>query len=179
MTISTGISGPSRASRNGPRALRAAIALGVALSGGLAMRPAHADWEYTKWGMTPEQVARASRGAVQAIPAAQRTRIPEVKLESGAEGTFSDGALRLQVGFSFDIPGGGLAMVQYAVLNAEQSGQLKEWMVRRYGQPQSVSGVPAIGMEILNWTTGDEISLHLMTGDRAFVMHSPHGQTAN
>jgi hypothetical protein len=33
---------------------------------------ARADWEYTQWGMTPEQVASASGGAVKTSPAADR-----------------------------------------------------------------------------------------------------------
>ena len=59
---------------------------------------AHADWQYTKWGMTPEQVVAASGGKAALLPAARRPRIPP--LETAASGEFQDGALELRTAFS-------------------------------------------------------------------------------
>ena len=43
--------------------------VGAALLAASAMAaPAAADWQYTRWGMSPEQVVAASRGAVQMGP---------------------------------------------------------------------------------------------------------------
>jgi len=39
--------------------------LGVAAAGILLTQPAFANWKYTSWGMTPEQVAAASKGTVK------------------------------------------------------------------------------------------------------------------
>jgi len=35
---------------------------------------AHADWQYTKWGMNVQEVARASREALRAATAEERQR---------------------------------------------------------------------------------------------------------
>ena len=132
-----------------------------------------ADWEYAKWGMTPEQVAAGSRGAVTVIPIAKRKRLDEIKLENAAEGTYTDGPLNLRVSFSFSTERGGLAMVGYGVLDQAQNGLLKDWLIRKYGQPQSSGGLPIIGLETFHWGSPDEIDLSISKGDSAFVMHSP------
>jgi hypothetical protein len=47
--------------------MRAVIAVAL-----LWATPVHADWQYTKWGMTPEQVIEASGGRVSKIPEDQQ-----------------------------------------------------------------------------------------------------------
>ena len=96
----------------------------------LSIGSARADWAYTKWGMTPEQVAVASGGKVELIPKAKRTRIAEANLETGAQGTFTDGPLRLRVSFGFDTHSGGLTLVIYGVIDADQNDLLKAWMTK-------------------------------------------------
>jgi hypothetical protein len=134
--------------------------------------PAMAEWEYAKWGMTPEQVAAASRGTVKVIPQAQRKRIEEAKMESGAEGTFKDGDLELHVAFSFDTRGTGLVAVGYNVMDAAQNDRLKDWLVRKYGAPRNKGGIPAIGLSTWDWDRPDEIEMNISTGTGAFVLQS-------
>ena len=142
------------------------------LIGACGAAPAMADWEYTKWGMTPEQVASASKGAVTVLEPNQRKRIEEAKMESGAEGTFTDGALRLHVAFSFDTGGTGLVAVGYNALDPAQNGLLQDWLVRKYGPPQSKSGIPAIGLSTWDWAKPDEIEMNVTKGTSAFVLQS-------
>lgn len=137
----------------------------------LSATAARADWAYTHWGMTPEQVAQASGGAVHVIPEAERRTITEADLQTGAEGTYADGAVKLQVKFGFDTNTGGLSCVIYAVQDAAQGDALKEAMIKRYGQPENTSGLPAIGMTEVSWSKPDDISLTQSTGERAFVIH--------
>lgn len=134
--------------------------------------PAVADWQYTKWGMTPEQVASASNGAVKVIPKAQRKRIEEARMENGAEGTFTEGALKLHVAFSFDTGGAGLNAVGYDVVDAAQNDLLKAWLVRTYGAPESKGGIPAIGLTTWDWSKPDEIEMNISKDTAAFVMQS-------
>lgn len=133
---------------------------------------AHADWLYAKWGMTPEQVAAASRGTVTVIPKAKRTQLTDLKMEHGAEGTYTDGKLTLRVNFSFDTSGGGLAMVGYGAMDPAQNTMLQDWMAQKFGPPQSTGGLPAIGMQTFHWRGTDEIDLTISTGDSAFVLQS-------
>jgi hypothetical protein len=148
------------------------IAVAVVFASAGRPSPALADWEYTKWGMTPEQVAGASKGAVKIIPQAQRKRIEEAKMESGAEGTFSDGELKLHVAFSFDTGGSGLNAVGYDALDPAQNELLKAWLVRKYGPPDSKGGLPAIGLTTWDWAKPDEIEMNISKGTAAFVMQS-------
>jgi hypothetical protein len=77
--------------------------------------PAKANWAYTQWGMTPEQVAAASSGAVQVLPSSQRTRNDVDRWEMAAKGTYKDGSLTMDAGFTFDTQHGGLTCVMYNV----------------------------------------------------------------
>ncbi len=150
------------------------IALGLGLlTCALPLQAAVADWEYTKWGMTPEQVAAASHGLVQVVAAGKRQRIDELKQENGAEGSYTDEPLKLNVNFRFDTEHGGLVMVFYSVMNHEQNDQLKDWLIRKYGPPQTSGGLPVIGLATFQWNLKDEIDLNITTGETAFVMHSP------
>jgi hypothetical protein len=145
--------------------------IAVALLLGSA-QSAMADWQYTKWGMTPEQVASASHGAVKVIPKAQRKRVEEAKMENGAEGTFTDGELRLHVAFSFDTDGAGLNAVGYDVMDAAQNDLLKAWLVRTYGAPDNKGGLSMIGLTTWYWSKPDEIEMNISKGTAAFVMQS-------
>ena len=132
--------------------------------------PVQADWQYTKWGMTPEQVVAASGGRAALLPAQQRPGIPP--LETAASGELQDGSLALRTTFLFNTDGGGLACVFYGVTSSNGSDAFKASLVSRYGQPQRVSGLPAIGLQTLSWKTAmDEIDANFSTGEPGYAMH--------
>jgi hypothetical protein len=80
----------------------------------LSESPALADWEYTHWGMMPEQVAAASSGNVKVLPKFERQAgFPET--EVAAMGRFSTGGRSLSVGFMFDTKTGGLSCVAHGL----------------------------------------------------------------
>ena len=149
-------------SRLGLRGRRAASALaGLFLV--MLSTPASADWEYTRWGMSPEQVAQASGGAVKVLPPGKRRHHPApFSSETAAEGTFTEGALRLEVSFSFDLQSTGLTCV---VLNSSgQDELLRQSFFRRLGKPQSTDDHAAAGMKTFTWRGKDEVGLTLMNG---------------
>ena len=132
---------------------------------------ASANWEYARWGMTPEQVAAASKGMVKALPPNARTTIAAANLRFAAAGTHKDGPVLLDVRFSFDATTNGLACVSYAVSDPAQNVLLKDILIKRYGPPQSEGGLPAIGLQQFDWTKTDEINLMITAGERATVLH--------
>ena len=152
--------------------MRHQIAALLVFLGAGSSAPAMADWEYTKWGMTPEQVASASKGAVKVLPSNQRKRIEEAKMESGAEGTFTDGELRLHVAFSFDTGGAGLVAIGYNVLDPAQNDLLQDWLIRKYGPPHAKGGIPTIGLSTWDWEKPDEIEMNITKGTSASVIQS-------
>jgi hypothetical protein len=139
-------------------------------------RPAVADWQYTKWGMSPEQVVKASAGAVMltaARPIGEGSADDRSGLEMRAEGTFAAGPLHCDVSFGFDAAG-RLAFVTYSIDDPARNGLLKEWLVRRYGQPQSRQG-PENDVETWTWSSPgqDSIELNIQEGDSGFVIQYP------
>ncbi len=146
------------------------LRLPFALATIVAALPARADWEYTKWGMTPEQVVAASGGSARLVAQDKQKSVPP--WVSSVEGTFQEGPLALQTVFSFDTERGGLACVFYGVEEAEQSAAFMDSLLKRYGKPASRSSLPAIGMETVSWRAGtDEIVVTATKGDRSFATH--------
>jgi hypothetical protein len=137
----------------------------------LAALPAAADWEYTKWGMKPEEVAQASKGTVKVLPLDRRKKLEEANMEHAAEGSFTEGKLKLAVRFGFALDTKGLVCVIYAVETKEQNALLKEALIRKYGPPATTGGLPVIGLESANWKQPDDIDLEMMKDSPAFVMH--------
>lgn len=138
---------------------------------GLACGSARADWEYAKWGMTAEQVAKASGGAVVVLPAAEQVKSEEMKMIRKAEGTLTDGALKLRVQFAFDIATDGLKMVAYGPGDASQNEALKAWLVKRYGPPSHTDKLQRTTTS--SWSRPDEITLMASDGYAASAMQSP------
>ncbi len=72
---------------------------------------ASANWEYTTWGMTPDQVIAASHGKATLLPVSQPYRDDNAHWEMAVKSTYSDGPVNLYVGFTFDTQGQGLRCV--------------------------------------------------------------------
>jgi hypothetical protein len=130
----------------------------------------HADWEYTRWGMTPEQVVTASGGKATLLPEQKRPRIPP--LVTAATGEFKDGPMELRTVFSFNIERGGLVCVSYGVASPDYNEAFKTALVGHYGPPQSTSTIAFLGQENLGWKTAtDEINASFSKNESAYAMH--------
>jgi hypothetical protein len=137
-----------------------------------AVPVAKADWAYATWGMSPEQVAKASNGGVHVIPEAQRKTTEEANLRTGAEGLYKDGEVDLRVAFAFDAKTGGLKCVFYTAVDSAKNTALRDLMIKRHGEPQGHSDIPAIGMVAMNWDKPpDEIDLQWVKDNPAGVSH--------
>jgi hypothetical protein len=147
-------------------------ALAVSLASPTA---AMADWAYTHWGMTAEQVVAASGGSVKLLPPGERTRNDPDQWELAAQGNFLDGALTLPVGFTFDTKTGGLQCVMYNASGSDVE-VLRGLLDKRYGKPKTESDYGSARGSI--WKTPDEIEF--VAGQKpvaAVVTHcAPDGQ---
>jgi hypothetical protein len=98
--------------------------------------PAHADWQYTKWGMTPAQVVAASKGKATAGAGEPGDRMEGSPLQVGAVGTHSSGKWQFKSKFYFDA--GKLGLVKLDLVNGEKGcGALWADMKSAYGKPFS------------------------------------------
>jgi hypothetical protein len=92
--------------------------------------PVRADWEFTKWGMSPEQVVQASNG--QARP--PRPDIPSVLLTQD----WQSGQFLFAVEYFFEKRAGGqrLTRIQLLLKNTELRDEVLADLKRKYGTPR-------------------------------------------
>jgi len=140
----------------------------------LVPAPASAHWEFTRWGMSLQQVVAASRGAVRALPAEERRRMPSARMEYRAAGEFRSGTLRLSVAFAFDARNGGLVCVS-ARGDAAQGQALRARLMRQFGEPQERGRDPATSTDSFGWTQPDEIDLQITPGQPVVLLHCARG----
>jgi hypothetical protein len=133
---------------------------------------AAANWQYAKWGMSPAELVAASHGAVHLIAPQRRGGPTGPDIETRAEGSFTDGKLRLAVSFGFAGHGGGLVLVSYVVQDASQNYLLRDRLVRAYGQP-APSGDVQEGSGVWRKPGQDVIDLSISDEGPAFVVQRP------
>lgn len=108
----------------------------------LVCGPAHADWQYTRWGMTPEQVVSASAGAARLVGDANSRANGR-----GAMGSYSADGLLFEVRFQFK--NNGLSTVSLAPARPDQNGAISSALMARYGRP--ISKEPGPYVDKLRW----------------------------
>lgn len=134
---------------------------------------ARADWEYTRWGMTADQVIAASHGAASMMPEARRFRDEADHFEITVQAKPS-GPPVSDIGFEFDLPGGGLRCVIYNATGNDVDA-LRAQMVQRYGKPTKNSGDET--MREMIWKTPDEIDMAMIGKPKgAAVNHCAPGK---
>jgi hypothetical protein len=137
--------------------------------------PARADWQYTRWGMTPEVAVKTSNGGMKLLPAKDREKPSPMGTIKVAEGTFQDGEFRLEVEFLIDARSGGLGCVTYRLSDLRQNATFRQAMIRRYGVPMGDSSAPAAPVDGLAWDTPDTIQYLATSNSAAAVIHCKKG----
>ena len=97
------------------------------------MLPVSADWEFTKWGMSPEQVVQASNR--QARPNKPGSGIPKSVLLTQ---DWQSGRFLFEVLYLFEKGRGGqvLTRIQLQLKNTELRKELLADLERKYGTPR-------------------------------------------
>lgn len=104
--------------------------------GALALAaPAQAHWQYTTWGMTPEQVVAASAGAAE-LGSGEISAQGDAK--KGAIGRYSAGDYQFSVSFWFNST--GLSTVSLTMRNDVQCLGLQRDLLAKYADPIEQSG---------------------------------------
>ncbi|MFC3123839.1 hypothetical protein ACFOD4_02105 [Pseudoroseomonas globiformis] len=138
--------------------------------------PAAADWRYTRWGMTPDEVAAASGGTVQVVPVPEGMGQDPFRI--AATGRFHAEGLEWDASFTFNTDGmgveqgGGLVCVTYLALDDVQSVILLHMLKRDLGPPEQESAVALPGQKTLSWRTDtDRIDADFYPGSPGYVAH--------
>lgn len=91
--------------------------------------PARADWQYTKWGMTPEQVVVASGGAARLVT---DEKPPYLSTRIGCDARYKVGAFEFYVSFMFVRQTNRLQEVGLLYFGPDRHG-LTQAMQEKYG----------------------------------------------
>lgn len=108
-----------------------AICFAVFFLTNLIWSPAFAAWSYTEWGMTPEQVLKASKGEIY----------PVEHSRSGADmhklsGQITDGKFKFYASFFFSDPEDQLVSVSLMLNREFDAAELAKFMEARLGNPK-------------------------------------------
>jgi hypothetical protein len=115
-----------------------AIVAGAGLAAlALGSTPARADWQWTHWGMTPQQVIAASNGQAHAVQGSDTQRV--FKMDWRAAGSIEEAGATFELGFYFDPATDGLKVVRYNLNDPSPCPALKEKLVRELGEPRDES----------------------------------------
>jgi hypothetical protein len=138
--------------------------------------PAAADWQYTKWGTTIDQVQKASKGkliACDASCAAQSTDRSRVHLR----GEYRAGEFVFNTWMGFDSQG-RLNQVHLTAVYPDQVFPIVGSMRSKYGEPES-----GRRGSILNTSTwrdrNDQVTLTLIGDTNASISYSPRITPSN
>jgi len=110
----------------------AALVAAVALA---APAVAHADWEWTRWGMTVDGVVAGSAGAVSRVEGRPGQRVHDYDLK--AAGEITRYGIRLNAQFYFEPSGGSLKVIRLSVIDFADCDRLKQAVRRELGAPDA------------------------------------------
>jgi hypothetical protein len=108
---------------------------------------ARADWQYTKWGMTPAEVAKASKGQAMANPkeASESTEVEFAKLTA----PYTAGEFMFEAKFMFNRGTDKLSGVRLDLIHYASCNSLRSELLAKYDTPMkdSWSG----GLKVTTW----------------------------
>ena len=137
--------------------MRSAVA---AISLTLLATPASADWQYTKWGMTTEQVSAASKGQMKRCGAAcdKQTTPTETAL---LYAPYQSGKFPFTAFAFFNNQTKKLAFVSLRLDDPTMGFELVGALKGKYGQPESKSATQVMNLYV--WRSGgDQIDVTLI-----------------
>lgn len=118
----------------------------------LALTPmASADWQYTRWGMNPDQVVAASNGTVSRVQSDESIR--ELRLR--AQGQHIEGGRTFRSQFFFSNRN-RLAAMRLTLSDIADCARLRDELVAQFGQPSEMHNIP-IGIDVLYWQREGDI----------------------
>lgn len=125
--------------------LRHVFALGLAIAPHLAF----ADWQWTKWGMTPDVVVAKSGGKAERFDG----KIDDDSTVRLARGSYEINGLQFDIVFAFGILKQDLARIDLTVRKPTFSrcNTLQTMLLDLYGPPEQTGGIPSIKLTTSDW----------------------------
>jgi hypothetical protein len=126
-----------------------------------------ADWQFTLWGMSPQQVVEASKGTVKETGSSEAIK---------AKGIYSTDAIEFDAVFYFGES--GLSQVGLAASDDGKCAAAKSALVARYGtpttsNPESVAWRSAGTGDFVEWTSLSKFKRSGAAGGACFITYRP------
>jgi hypothetical protein len=103
---------------------------------------AHADWQYTKWGMTVDEVVAASGG--KAVPNTDNVfNMDDPNLATKLSTPYAVDTVEFAAHFLFD-PQGKLGLVHLRPIDAQNCFRLKSELANKYGRPSNITDLGVV-----------------------------------
>jgi hypothetical protein len=109
---------------------------------GFSTSPVLADWQYTRWGMKPEEVVEASGNV--AVPDPNSKAHSTDSANAVLVAPYTSGRFEFRASFLFDKKSGLLGWVNLSLLDPSLCPNLYGALYSRYGKPESQSKSPFI-----------------------------------
>lgn len=150
-----------------------------------ASSDAHADWQYTRWTMTIDEVAKSSNGQLKPCDpqSCSGQAIKDQRYEIALVGNYLSGAYKFKAFLYFDKSTKRLSLVSLKLDDPTGGFRLGADLKAKYGEPTKMSNT-AISKDMEWRTKTDEISFSAlfhpttMVVSYATVRYTPR-QTAN
>lgn len=133
-----------------------------------AASPASAEWQFTNWGMSVDEVVAASGGSVERYNGSPGQRIMGSNFQ--AKGSYSAGGYDFESEFYFD-PSGRLSVIRLMLIDYSQCGSMREMMQGIYGS----SAEGGLFRETQAWYDSDRGNVVRTTqvGGMCFIAYTP------
>jgi hypothetical protein len=119
--------------------------------------PAAADWQYSRWGMTVDQVATASKGQLRPCTPALCDKKWTDNEEARLTGDYRSGEFKFSAAAFFSKKAVKLEWVDLELKQADQGNALLGALRSKYGEPASRSVTQIMRIEV--WRDGkDQVS---------------------
>lgn len=150
----------------GPRRIlpvRRTISIALVVAMNVAPLEAHADWQYTRWGMTPEQVMAASTGQLKACDKTCKGRDTSIQIARFL-GPYQPGPFKFTAHMIFDTRNNALAQVLLDLNRPNDTDALIDALMLKYGTP--IAADLSEPIQIMTWhNSTDVIDLVVMRHD--------------
>jgi hypothetical protein len=138
----------------------------LGIGGSVLCQSARADWDYTRWGMTADQVLSASKGKLRkcspTVCRAHATTTSAAQLY----GEFADGTFTFTIFAFFEHWSGRLSSVELWLWDVDQTAAVVKAMLTKYGEPERNSSGAIIESYVWQNST-DQITLLAVRDGRA------------
>lgn len=119
--------------------------IGLIATIALITLPAHADWQYTRWGMTPAEVKAADSSVViNELPASP-------KYANRMQAPYAVSGVSFRANFLFERDTNKLSVVRLDVISGQDCPKLEAILRRTYGAPDSIDAGHVENYRTMTW----------------------------